>query len=31
MSTVIGVLVFLILLAIVLYLWRMNDQGRPPV
>jgi hypothetical protein len=31
MSTVIGIIVFLLLIAIVFYLWRMNDQGRPPV
>ncbi len=31
MSSFIGAIVFLILIAIVLYLWRMNEQGRPPV
>jgi Mg2+ and Co2+ transporter CorA len=31
MSTIIGILVFLIMLAFVFYLWRKNDQGQPPL
>jgi preprotein translocase subunit YajC len=31
MSTVIGILVFLILIAFVYFLKMRNDQGRPPI